>query len=127
MRLEIVPELHYGEAQRRFSSSEGILNLETGRPRKTLASLAQDVALSPGDLYVLGSSQAKPGSLGDYFFTVESGNTPHAKLLFIRLAHTHNDGLFSPVAAPAPGEADALDAPAESETKEASPDSGRPR
>ncbi len=101
VRLEVVPELHYGEPQRRFSSSEGVLNLETGRPRKAIVRLAHDATLSPGDLYVLGSSQAKQGSLGDYFFTVESGNTPHAKLLFIRLAHTQNDGLFSPsVSAP---------------------------
>jgi hypothetical protein len=98
VRLEIVPELHYGEAQRRFTSAEGVLNLETGRPRKAQAKLAQELLLSAGDLYVVGSSHAKQGSLGDYFYTVESGNTPHAKLLFVRLAHTQNDGLFAPLA-----------------------------
>jgi hypothetical protein len=96
IRLEVVPELHYGEPQRRFTSAEGILNLETGRPRKALAKLAQELMLSPGDIYVIGSSHAKHGSLGDYFFTVESGNTPHAKLLFVRLAHTQHDSLFAP-------------------------------
>jgi len=96
VRLELVPELHYGEAQRRYTTTEGVLNLELGRPRKSFTKLTQEVVLSPGDFYVLGSAQDRPGSLGDYFFTVESGGNRHAKLIFIRLAHTQNDGLFLP-------------------------------
>jgi hypothetical protein len=110
VRLEVVPELHYGEPQRRFTSSEGVLNLETGRPRKTFANLTHELTLASGDLYVLGSSHAKQGSLGDYFFTADSGNpssgtspesassggTSHSKLVFVRLAYTQNDGLFAP-------------------------------
>src|SRR5262249_34441813 len=106
------PELHHGESQRRFSSTEGVLNLETGRPRKAFANLTQDITMSPGDLYVIGSSQAKPGSLGDYFFTVDEGNLAHAKLVFVRLAHTQNDGLFSPATAAADGERQPADAAA---------------
>ncbi len=127
VRLEVVPELHYGEAQRRFTSAEGILNLETGRPRKAFAKLTQEVTLSPGDLYVIGSSQAKQGSLGDYFFTAEPGNTPHAKLLFVRLAHTQNDGLFSPATAPAATEPDGAAAPAEAPANEGGAHDGRQR
>jgi hypothetical protein len=119
VRLEVVPELHHGEAQRRFTTAEGVLNLETGRPRKVFAKLTQEVTLASGDLYVLGSSQAKPGSLGDYFFTAEPGNAAHAKLVFVRLAHSQNDGLFSPAApAPAPAEPDAAAQSAEAAPKQ---------
>jgi hypothetical protein len=95
VRLEVVPEVHYGAPQRRFKSSDGVIELETGRPRKTLSKLAQQAMLSPGDFFVMGSAPRTPGSPGDYFFTDESTSPPQNKLLFVRLAQTQWDDLFA--------------------------------
>ena len=95
VRLEIVPEVHHGPPRRRFTSSEGVIQLETGRARKVFTKLAQEITLSPGDMYVIGSLPQRPGSLGDYFFSVETANPPQNKVLFIRLARTQQDDLFA--------------------------------
>jgi hypothetical protein len=95
VRLEFVPEVHHGTPQQRFTSTDGIVQLETGRPRKVLTKLSQEVTLSPGDMFVIGSLPGQPGSVGDYFFTVETSTPPQNKVLFVRLSQTQNDDLFT--------------------------------
>jgi hypothetical protein len=95
VRLEFVPEVHHGTPHQRWTSSEGVVQFETGRPREALTRLSQEVTLSPGDMFVIGSLPGQPGSVGDYFFTVETSTPPQNKVLFVRLSQTQNDDLFT--------------------------------
>jgi len=96
VRLDLVPELHYGQTRQRYVGAQGTLRLEAGRPRRVFDRMAISAALAPGQMLVLGSLVSRPGSLGDHFFTHESAGQPGQKLLVIRLAQTQHDDLFAP-------------------------------
>lgn len=93
--LQLVPEVQYGQPQRWFDGTRGVLEFEIRRPRKTLDELAMNVLLSPGEYLVLSNLPSRSGSLGQQFFADDSTSSPQRKLLFIRLAQTQRDGLFS--------------------------------
>ena len=95
VRLDLVPELHYGESQQRYVGTQGALRLEAGRPRRAFDPMAVSATLAPGHMLVLSSLPSRPGSLGHHFFTQESGGQLEQKLLVIRLAQTQHDDLFA--------------------------------
>ena len=96
VRLELVPELHYGEPRKRWVGSQGMWRLEPGRPRRVFDQMALSATLSPGSMLVLTSLPRLPGSLGHHFFTTEENGRLRQKLLVVRLSQTQHDGLFSP-------------------------------
>jgi hypothetical protein len=95
VRLELVPELHHDQPRQRWDGSQGVLHLETGRPRRTFDDMTLSANLAPGAMLVLSSLPNRPGSLGHHFFT-ENENRLEQKLLVIRLSQTQHDGLFTP-------------------------------
>lgn len=101
VRVQLVPEVHYGESKMRYVNTLGAIRIEPGRSRRTFDRLAIDAVLAPGHMLVLGTVSDRPGSLGYRFFTQTTSGQLEHKLLIIRLAQTQHDELFGP-ADPAP-------------------------
>jgi hypothetical protein len=101
IELELIPELHYGEARQQWVGTDGIWRLEAGRPREVLNDLDLKLSLGPGEMLVMTSIANRPGSLGHYFFTQPTSERLAQKLLVIRMAQATPDTLFSeePIAA----------------------------
>jgi hypothetical protein len=95
VRLELAPELHYEQSRQRWVGNQGMLRLETGRPKRVFNDMTVSVNLEPGAMLILSSLPNRPGSLGHYFFTEDDGRLEQ-KLLLVRLTQTQHDGLFSP-------------------------------
>lgn len=96
VRVELLPQLQYGEVQQRFTGSYGAFKLETGPSRRDFDSLAMSAALTPGSMIVLSSVPNRSGALGHHFFTCQSSGKLEQKLLVIRLSQTQHDDLFDP-------------------------------
>ncbi len=91
VRVSLVPELHHEQARQRWVGRQGMLQMETGRPREAFDDMALAARFLPGDMLVLTSLPDRPGSLGHHFFTTTEGE-PGQKLLVVRLAQTQHDG-----------------------------------
>jgi hypothetical protein len=96
VRLELVPEVHYGEVRQRFAGDSGMLRLEAAKARCVFDELAVTATLTPGHMIVLAGLPDRPGSLGHYFFTRNDSGELQQRLLVIRLAQTQHDDLFDP-------------------------------
>ncbi len=96
VRLELMPELQYGEVQQRFTGRYGAYRLETGRSRRDFDKLAVTAMLTPGNMIVMSSLPNRVGSLGHRFFSHESSGKVEQKLMVIRLSQTQHDDLFNP-------------------------------
>ncbi|NUQ63613.1 MAG: hypothetical protein HUU20_14145 [Pirellulales bacterium] len=95
VRLELIPELHYGEARQRWVGGEGSLRMEAGRERRTFDDLLIPATLGPGHMVVLSSLPSRPGSIGHSFFTLTESGKLEQKLVVIRIAQTQHDDLFA--------------------------------
>lgn len=95
VRLELVPELHYDQPRQRWVGNQGMMRLDTSRPKRTFDELTISTELTPGAMLVLSSLSNRSGSLGHHFFT-EGDDRLEQKLLIVRLAQTQHDGLFNP-------------------------------
>ncbi len=100
-RLELVPELHHGDPQQRFTGADGVWRLETARPRQVFDELMLDTTLACGEMVLIGAVPEKPGSLGHHFFTENQGGEIQRKMLFVRLTHTQWDDRFDSPRQPA--------------------------
>lgn len=96
VRIDLTPELHYGEPRQRFVGEQGVLRMEAGRSRRVFNDLALSATLAPGHILVLSTMPSRPGSLGYHFFTTDDSGQREQKLLVIRLSQTQHDGLFDP-------------------------------
>jgi hypothetical protein len=97
VRLDLVPELHYGEpGQRVVGTGEGAFRLEPSRPRCVFDEMAVSVPLTSGEMVVLSCLPSPAGSLGRRFFTREDSGRQEQTLLLIRLSQTQHDGQFGP-------------------------------
>ncbi len=95
VRLELSPELQYDQPRQHWVGSQGMLRLETSRPKRVFDNMILTADLSPGAMLVLTSLPNRSGSLGHHFFTENTGHLEQ-KLLLIRLSQTQHDGLFNP-------------------------------
>jgi hypothetical protein len=95
VRLELLPELHHDQPRQRWVGGQGMLRLETSRPKRPFDDLMLSADLAPGAMVVLSSLSNRPGSLGHYFFT-DNNDRLEQKLLILRLSQTQHDGLFNP-------------------------------
>lgn len=101
VRLEWMPELHYGPIhQRRITSDgQGVLRFEPGRDRRVFHDMAAEAVLTSGDMLVLSTLPDRSGSLGSHFFTQCRRGVEDQKLLVIRLSQTQHDDQFAATAA----------------------------
>jgi len=96
VRLELTPEVHYGQPEQSWTVDHGVFRQQVGRRRKTLLPMRIETVLSPGQTLALGANPELEGSLGRRFFTSEAGGKSRDKLLLLRLAQTQHDDLFAP-------------------------------
>lgn len=95
VRLELTPELQHDQPRQRWVGNQGMLRLESSRPRREFDDMTIAADLTPGAMLVLTSLPNRPGSLGHHFFTEKSGRLEQ-KLLIVRLTQTQSGGLFDP-------------------------------
>jgi hypothetical protein len=95
VRLELVPELHHDQPRPRLVGNQGVMRLETSRPKETYDDMTIAADLQPGGMLILSSLANRPGSLGHHFFTAGEGQRDQ-KLLIVRLSQTQRDPLFNP-------------------------------
>jgi hypothetical protein len=97
VRMELMPELHHGDARPRWIGGPGMMRLDSSRPKQVFDKMALSAEIAPGSMIVLSSLANRPGSLGHYFFTQDDGSGHlEQKLLIVRLSSTQHDGLFNP-------------------------------
>lgn len=96
VRLELTPELQFGEERQRFSGRYGAFKLEAGRDREDFDKLAISATLAPGNMIVMSSLPERSGSLGCHFFRHQTSGKTEQKLMVIRLSQTQHDDLFNP-------------------------------
>ena len=97
VRLEMTPELQYGEAKPRYVGEDGVFRLDASRPKQAFEKLQLEANLVPGQLLVLGHSIDRPGSLGYHFFTEDNNGRRETKLILIRIGQGQHDDLFGEV------------------------------
>lgn len=96
VRLELLPQLSYGEVRQHWVGNQGMLRLEASRPKRAFSDMRMEVTLTAGHLLMLAALPQRPGSLGNYFFSDNSSGQPEQKLLLIRLIQTQHDDLLPP-------------------------------
>lgn len=94
-RIELIPEVQYGQAQNRFTTTDFGVRQEAKRPTKIWKSLKVAATLNKGDVLVVAATQP-PKSLGGAFFVSETlQQTEENLVLLIRLSETPMDDLFA--------------------------------
>lgn len=96
VRLDLVPELHYGKHVPRYVGRQYAFRMETSRSREVFDDLALSVTLTAEEMLVVSGLPDRLSSLGHHFFTQETSGRKERKLLVIRLSQTQHDGLFLP-------------------------------
>jgi len=95
VRLELQPELEYGEPMQRYTASDGMFRFEYRPESKVFEELKVTAHLSPGQTLVVAGRADMPGSLGNHYFTEKSTGQPtEQKLLLFRLMHSPGDDSF---------------------------------
>lgn len=94
VRLELLPELQHGEPQQKWVGSDGIMRLDSSRPKHMFEELGLKVALMPGQMLVVTSLVDRPGSLGHYFFTEPKNDSLTQRLLVVRASQAAEEQLF---------------------------------
>lgn len=94
VRLEIVPELHYGVFQNRMRGSDGMIMFTQERPKRVFADLAVEPQLAPGQMFLMASRPDRSASPGYLFFTDTRGDKPVPMLWVVRAARAAPDAAF---------------------------------
>lgn len=94
VRLALTPELEHGEVKRQWDASDGIMFLNTGRPKRTFEELEVRADLISGQLLVLSPLMDHPGSLGYQFLTDATTQQTEQKLVVVRVAQAHTPNLY---------------------------------
>ncbi len=98
VELELVPEVHHGQARQHLVGDQYFPRLETGRPKRAFDELKFTATLGPGAMLLLGSLPNRQGSLGHYFFLESNGRDDRfdQKLVLVRICQTQHNDLVSP-------------------------------
>ena len=96
VRLELVPELHYGDPKSEYVGQDGMFRLKVEREREIFSALRLEATLAAGQTVVISCSD-DPTGLGKQFFTQREAEGEYRQFLLIRLAATQFDDLFAPV------------------------------
>jgi hypothetical protein len=93
--VELMPELHHGQAKLRFTGGEeGILRSMPLRDREVFDRMRMNVRLAPGEMLILMSLPNCGSRLGEYFHTAESSAGHQQKLILLRLAQVPSSDTF---------------------------------
>ena len=62
VQLDLLPELHHGEPQQRWIGDDGVIRLETSRPKRVFDELRMKISLAPGQMLVVAAAPAGPAA-----------------------------------------------------------------
>jgi hypothetical protein len=114
VRLQMIPQLEYGQVRQRWLAEDGRLMPQQGKPKRTFDQLAFDLTLSSEQMLVLTCTSDRGGTLGHYLFTEPRDDQLQQKLLVVRLAQSRFNDLFSsPTGQATQGVAPSTETPAE--------------
>jgi hypothetical protein len=108
VRIELSPEIEYGDVRNKFVASDGAFSLQPARERRVLERLRTEAVLTPGQFLIVGTMPESCG-LGKQFFTTEGNASPRRTLLVMRVIQSHADDLFAPGNTDAPIETRAIE------------------
>ncbi len=95
VRMEMVPEIRYGDVKHQWAPGKGTFLHDAARPSKSFDQLRVASRLSPGNtLLITGTDE--PRGLGGLLFARGSGESSERLILLLRLAQTQYDDLFAP-------------------------------
>ncbi len=95
VRLDLIPELHYGSVRQGWVGNNGILRMDAGKARRPFDEMTFSATLTPGQMLVVSSLPNRTGSLGHYFLTQDSSGEIEQRLLVLRLSQTQHDDLLA--------------------------------
>jgi hypothetical protein len=93
VRIELVPEIHFGQPRNQFVAADGAIQLRTERNREAFPDLLVETRLSPGQTLLLGGTRELKG-FGSVLFVDRDDGVPSRKLLLLRVTGTQRDELF---------------------------------
>lgn len=94
VRLQLTPELQYGEASLRPVALGAGLSWQSGRDRKVFHELRMDMELQPGEILVVSCDPEKQASVGGRAFRAGDEEIPQQRIVLIRLTQTQHDENF---------------------------------
>ncbi|MGH7139136.1 MAG: hypothetical protein ACREHD_25600 [Pirellulales bacterium] len=95
VKLDIVPEVEYGESRQQIEPGEGgAWTVQFAPPRKTFDGLRLSAMLLPGEMLIFGCRSDCPGSLGQQFFTDRQQDVQSQTIVLIRLVQAKSNDLF---------------------------------
>jgi hypothetical protein len=93
-RIEVTPEVHYGEPKQRYVGDAGAMRLEASRSHRVFDKMTISATLAPGYMLVARCLDDRPGTLGQQFLTSDDSGRRDQRLLLIRLSQTQQDDLY---------------------------------
>jgi hypothetical protein len=95
VKLELVPEIHYGEPKQRWVGQGGHFRSDIALESASFDDMKVTVTLNPGETLVFAATP-KEDRLGRVVCQSEAVETPPGRLVLLRLAQTQTDDLFAP-------------------------------
>ena len=94
VRLELTPEVHYGEFKSRTRGSDGVFIRTQQRDKKIFEELKLEPALAAGQMLLITCRPDRSGTVGWHFFTDATADKPVAMLWVLRVARAAPDRAF---------------------------------
>ena len=94
-RLEILPEVEFGDPKNNWVASDTSFRLEPRRESIGFDDLRINTLLESGEMLVIGCLPNRSGSLGHFFCSDEISDSLQQKLVILRLAQTQYDDTFA--------------------------------
>jgi hypothetical protein len=94
VRLQLTPELHYGQFKSHVRGNDGVLMWTQEREKKVFSDLKLEPELIAGQMLLVTRQPAKPLTAGWHFFTNATGDKPQAILWVFRVARAAPDSAF---------------------------------
>jgi hypothetical protein len=94
VRLELTPEVHYGEFKSHVRGSDGMMLWTQEREKRIFTELKVEPVLSAGQMLLVTCRGEQSASAGHQFFTDTSGDKPRPTLWVFRVAQAAPDRAF---------------------------------
>jgi hypothetical protein len=102
VRVQLVPELQFGELRNRYAGSDqGIFVVTPSRERKVFDDMRISVALAPGEFLLVTGTPDAPSSLGSAFHSQRISDVAEQKLVMVRLVQVPDSEILADVSLPA--------------------------
>lgn len=96
VKLEIFPEVQYGQQRQTFEYDAGAYKMVSARPRRSFDTLNSELRVRPGQFIVMTGLPNIGGNVGSFFFTNEEGaNGAEQKMFCVRVLQTQHNEMFT--------------------------------